>query len=79
MRNIWYPQSRAEYMTQSQLRNAKHLSKERDYTFGLRGGDPQASRAQQARPADVRLELLSVRSLATHSASLEHILTGLIA
>ena len=37
MRNIWYPRQKAEYMTESKLRqlNKKDVVMERDYTFGI--------------------------------------------
>ena len=64
MRNIWYPQQKAEYMTESKLRelNKKDLVIERDYTFGIeqpeRSDDIEGMGASSV--VDVDVKLLSV-------------------
>ena len=64
MRNIWYPQQKAEYMTESKLRklNRKDLVIERDYTFGIE--QPQrendTGNLDSASLVDVEMKLLPV-------------------
>ena len=64
MRNIWYPQQMAEYMTQPKLRefNKRDLVIERDYTFGIeqpeRSDDIEGFGAPGV--VDVDIKLLSV-------------------
>ena len=62
MRNIWYPQQMAEYMTESQLKEVPELIAERDFTFGMakeRGEDE----AEEEEMVDVQMKLLAVGCL----------------
>ena len=64
MRNIWYPNQKAEYMTESKLQqlNKKDLVIERDYLFGIeqpdQGDDNEGVGA--ASVVDVEMKLLPV-------------------
>lgn len=56
MRNIWYPEGKAEYMTDTQLQELKDVVIERDPLFGM----DQASEKDEP-SAKVDVNLLSVR------------------
>ena len=64
MRNIWYPQNKAQYMTTPQLKEAveQGVVVEREYTFGI---EPKESPNQVGDGAedrvDVQLKLLAVK------------------
>ena len=64
MRNIWYPQQKAEYMTESKLRqlDKKDFVIERDYLFGMEQPDhgDDIEGLGNASVVDVEMKLLPV-------------------
>lgn len=64
MRNIYYPQRKAEYVTASQMRtlNQKDLVIERDFNFGVEQhvASPPSTIDPEVKPVDVRMKLLTV-------------------
>jgi len=59
MRNIWYPQQMAEYMTQSQLHASPGIITERDFTFGIE--QPESEKQEEKEEmVDVQMKLLEV-------------------
>ncbi|KAL8919753.1 MAG: hypothetical protein Q9208_006619 [Pyrenodesmia sp. 3 TL-2023] len=63
MRNIYYPQRKAEYVTASQMRtlNQKDLVIERDFNFGVEQPvvSPPSTIDPEVKPVDVRMKLLT--------------------
>ncbi len=66
MRNIYYPQRKAIYVTDGQLRdlNQKDLVVERDFNFGVEqpASPPSSSPNSDAQVVDVRMKLLTVHT-----------------
>ena len=66
MRNIYYPQRKAEYVTQAQLRttNQKDLLTERDFSFGIPQpqSESQPPEERAAKTSEVQTKLLTVGS-----------------
>lgn len=63
MRNIWYPQQMAEYMTQSQLQASPGIVAERDFTFGIEQPESGTEEEKEEEEmVDVRMKLLEVGS-----------------
>lgn len=63
MRNIWYPQQMAEYITQSQLQASPGIIAERDFTFGIE--QPESVKEEEGKEeemVDVQMKLLEVGS-----------------
>lgn len=64
MRNIWYPQQKAEYMTEPRLRelNRQDLVIERDYAFGMEQPKDESApeEAAEQKLVDVEMKLLPV-------------------
>lgn len=61
MRNIYYPQRKAEYVTQAQMRNMnqKDVIIERDFGFGLE--QPQSGvRQEDVEAVDAKMTLVKV-------------------
>ena len=58
MRNIWYPQQMAEYVTHSQLRDMPDIVAERDFTFGIE--QPELVKEEKEEMVDVQMKLLAV-------------------
>ncbi|KAL8867161.1 MAG: hypothetical protein Q9174_005836 [Haloplaca sp. 1 TL-2023] len=60
MRNMYYPQRKAEYVTQAQIRtmNQKDLVIERDFAFGLRK-PKEESEQEEVKAPEVRLALVT--------------------
>ena len=63
MRNIYYPQRKAEYVTAAQMRttNQKDVLTERDFSFGLPQLQPDSLPVEE-KALDVQMKLLTVRS-----------------
>ncbi|KAL8760103.1 MAG: hypothetical protein Q9184_003424 [Pyrenodesmia sp. 2 TL-2023] len=62
MRNIYYPQRKAEYVTASQMRtlDQKDLLIERDFNFGVeQPASPPSTLDPEVKPVDVRMKLLT--------------------
>lgn len=57
MRNIWYPQGKAQYMTTSQLKTMTDVVIERDTAFGTE----EVQEKQPDYTADIQVKLLQVR------------------
>lgn len=59
MRNIYYPQRKAEYVTASQMRtlNQKDMVIERDFAFGV---ERPMEEKQPEQTVDARMKLLTV-------------------
>ena len=68
MRNIWYPQKRAQYVTDAQLRTMKDVTVERDPLFGME----QIAKEQDTK-VEPQLKLLSVRFI-TYQSELNPVL-----
>ncbi|KAL8807133.1 MAG: hypothetical protein Q9200_004788 [Gallowayella weberi] len=65
MRNIYYPQRKAEYVTKAQMRttNPKEILAERDYSFGV--PQPEAtSQSDDDKTVDVQVKLLTPKRAA---------------
>ena len=62
MRNIWYPQRMADYVTPIQLRemNMRHASFERDSSFGVAKDVDDGQTDEESGIVPVDLDLLSV-------------------
>ncbi len=61
MRNIWYPQQMAEYMTHSQLQASPAIVAERDFTFGIEQPESVKEEEEPEKMVDVQMKLLEVR------------------
>ncbi|KAI4125471.1 MAG: hypothetical protein LQ338_004229 [Usnochroma carphineum] len=65
MRNIYYPQRKAEYVTASQLRtlNQKDLVIERDFAFGMVNSKEEAPPAESSTVVEVKTKLLTPKRM----------------
>ncbi|KAL8825636.1 MAG: hypothetical protein Q9170_007717 [Blastenia crenularia] len=61
MRNIYYPQRKAEYVTAAQLRttNQKDILLERDFNFGVERAKGNAAPEEEDKVVDVKIEMLT--------------------
>lgn len=57
MRNIWYPNQMAEYITGSQLREQREVVAERDFTFGTEKAE-ESTAEEEEEMIDVEMKLL---------------------
>ena len=66
MRNIWYPQRKASYVTDSQLKELGGVVAERDFLFGLE--EEIERRQEDEQMVEVQMKLLPVSLTATLSS-----------
>ncbi|KAL8805824.1 MAG: hypothetical protein Q9182_001736 [Xanthomendoza sp. 2 TL-2023] len=78
MRNIYFPQRKAEYVTAAQMRttNPKDILAERDYSFGVQQPE-ETSHSDEDKSVDLQTKLLTVRLLAVLQIIEAHIPTAL--
>lgn len=63
MRNIWYPQRKASYVTDSQLKELGGIVAERDFLFGL---EEEVERREEEQMVEVQMKLLPVITTTLH-------------
>ncbi|KAL8932591.1 MAG: hypothetical protein Q9216_006770 [Gyalolechia sp. 2 TL-2023] len=63
MRNTYYPQGKAEYVTAAQMRtiNPKEILAERDFNFGIEQVEGDTKLKEDGKVVDVKMKLLSMK------------------